>query len=163
MGRLFQASRDLPLGATDFKLPEHSRNVNKIELLHEYVDVAVCGSHMNKLPLNKQLLDVGATLVKEVKTTPEYSLFDISSSSLKRPGMVRNPSNGASIDVEVWRIPRERAGDFLDNVKAPLTLGNVQLEDGTSVKGFLCESYALSSATDISSFGGWRNYLKSQN
>jgi allophanate hydrolase len=37
----------------------------------------------------------------------------------------------------------------------------VTLEDGTSVQGFLCESYATEGARDITDFGGWRAYLKS--
>jgi allophanate hydrolase len=35
----------------------------------------------------------------------------------------------------------------------------VTLEDGEVVKGFLCESYAVEGARDISSFGGWRAFL----
>ena len=37
----------------------------------------------------------------------------------------------------------------------------LELDDGTRVLGFLCESYALEGARDISGFGGWRNYLAS--
>jgi allophanate hydrolase len=33
------------------------------------------------------------------------------------------------------------------------------LDDGSSVKGFLCEAHALSGAEDITEFGGWRRYL----
>jgi allophanate hydrolase len=36
----------------------------------------------------------------------------------------------------------------------------VELENGNQVKGFLCEPFALNGARDISSFGGWRPYLK---
>jgi allophanate hydrolase len=163
VGRFFQSARNLPLGATDFKLPEKSQNVASIELLHEYIDLAVCGAHMKDLPLNKQLLQLGGTLVKATKTTPDYRLYDISSKDLKRPGMIRTTNgNGASIDVEVWRIPRLRASDFLEKVKAPLTLGTVQLKDGSAVKGFLCENYVTSESNDISSFGGWREYIKSK-
>jgi allophanate hydrolase len=163
VGRFFQSQRNLSLGATEHKLPEKSQNIAKIELLHEYIDLAVCGAHMKDLPLNKQLLQLGGSLVKALKTTPEYNLYDISSPDLKRPGMVRAAKGkGSAIEVEVWRIPRLRASDFLEKVKAPLTLGTVELEDGTSVKGFLCESYITSPENDITSFGGWRSYIKSK-
>ena len=35
------------------------------------------------------------------------------------------------------------------------------VEDGTSVSGFLCEAHATTGARDISTLGGWRNYLAS--
>jgi allophanate hydrolase len=162
VGRWFQSARNLPLGATEFTLPAKSQNVKALELLHEYIDLAVCGAHMEGLPLNKQLLELGGTLVKATQTIPEYNLFDISSPGLQRPGMIRTADSGASIDVEVWRIPRLRASDFLEKVKAPLVLGTVQLTDGTAVKGFLCENYVAGKAKDITSFGGWRSYLKSK-
>ena len=44
---------------------------------------------------------------------------------------------------------------------APLGIGTLQLEDGTSVQGFLCEPLALEGATNISHFGGWRAYIAS--
>jgi allophanate hydrolase len=43
-----------------------------------------------------------------------------------------------------------------------MTIGMVELEDGTHVKGFACEPHALEGARDISSFGGWRAYLQAQ-
>jgi allophanate hydrolase len=41
-----------------------------------------------------------------------------------------------------------------------MVIGTLELPDGESVKGFLCESYAVAGATDISKFGGWRAYLQ---
>ena len=34
--------------------------------------------------------------------------------------------------------------------------------DWRSVKGFICEPWALSDARDITSFGGWRAFIASQ-
>ncbi len=42
-----------------------------------------------------------------------------------------------------------------------MTLGSIQLSDGTSVPGFLCEPAALENAQDITTYGGWRSYLRS--
>ena len=48
-------------------------------------------------------------------------------------------------------------------VPAPLGIGNLKLKDGTWVKGFICEAYAIQDATDISHFEGWRAYIQSLN
>jgi hypothetical protein len=46
--------------------------------LVQEVEVAVCGAHMSGLPLNKQLLDLGAQLVSRTMTSADYKLYDIS-------------------------------------------------------------------------------------
>lgn len=56
-------------------------------------------------------------------------------------------------------MPLEEFGLFVSQVPAPLGIGSVLLEDGETVKGFLCEGYAIDEARDISSFGGWREFL----
>jgi len=45
----------------------------------------------------------------------------------------------------------------------PLGIGNVTLDSGEMAKCFICEPYALAAATEITRFGGWRNYLSSLN
>jgi allophanate hydrolase len=69
---------------------------------------------------------------------------------------------GHSIDVEVWRMPPAGFGKFVDLIPSPLGIGTVQLEDGTSAKGFLVEPIGLEGATDISDLGGWRAYLSAK-
>jgi hypothetical protein len=44
-------------------------------------------------------------------------------------------------------------------VPPPLAIGTVTLADGREVKGFVCEPWALEGARDISSSGGWRNFV----
>ena len=58
-------------------------------------------------------------------------------------------------------MDRARFGDFYARVPAPLCFGTIELEDGTGVSGFLCEAHATAGARDISTLGGWRNYLAS--
>jgi allophanate hydrolase len=53
-------------------------------------------------------------------------------------------------------------GAFVAEVPPPLAIGTLTLADGRSVKGFLCESWAVAGAHDISAFGGWRNFLAAQ-
>jgi allophanate hydrolase len=43
-----------------------------------------------------------------------------------------------------------------------LGLGSVELEDGSVVTGFICETYGTANALDISEHGGWRAYLAAQ-
>jgi allophanate hydrolase len=38
----------------------------------------------------------------------------------------------------------------------------LQLEDGRSVKGFICEPQGLEGGRDITEFGGWRAFLAAQ-
>ena len=73
--------------------------------------------------------------------------------------MVR-AKNGKKIPLQVWALPTECFGAFLDNIPQPLVIGTVNFEDGSKVKGFLCEPAGLAGAKDITSFGGWRNYLE---
>ncbi|MEA2300197.1 MAG: hypothetical protein QOE44_732, partial [Solirubrobacteraceae bacterium] len=40
--------------------------------------------------------------------------------------------------------------------------GAVELADGSSVPGFVCDSGAAVSARDITAWGGWRAYLAAQ-
>ena len=46
-------------------------------------------------------------------------------------------------------------------IPAPLGIGTLRLADGTSVKGFLCETAAVTDARDITALGGWRAYVAS--
>jgi allophanate hydrolase len=70
-----------------------------------------------------------------------------------RPGMLR-VEDGAAIEVEVWELPRACFGAFIAQVPSPLSIGMVELETGEQVHGFLCESYTLKQAKDISHLGG---------
>ncbi|MDQ1430453.1 MAG: allophanate hydrolase [Actinomycetota bacterium] len=119
--------------------------------------LAVVGAHLSGEPLNHQLLELGARLVTATTTAPEYRLFDLGTTPA-RPGMVRQLSTGAAIALEVWEFDAESLGTFLPRVPAPLAIGSVELADGSTVLGFLCESYALDGARDITEYGGWRAY-----
>ena len=58
--------------------------------------------------------------------------------------------------MEVYALSPKDFGTFVAEVPAPMGIGTVELADGSSVKGFLCETYALKGAEDITAFGGWR-------
>jgi allophanate hydrolase len=63
------------------------------------------------------------------------------------------------VAVEIWELPPVTFAEFVAAVPAPMAIGQVLLEDGASVPGFLCEPVALHEAPDITLHGGWRNYL----
>ena len=122
------------------------------------VDVAVVGAHLSGMARNPELRDLGARLVQTTHTAPAYRLYDLGDGT-GRPGMVRDVDAGTRIEVEVWRLGAAGFGRLVASVAAPLAIGSVQLADGASVKGFLCEGHAVAEAEEITRFGGWRSFL----
>lgn len=145
------------LGATAHELPPWPREAKPAAT---EVRLAVCGAHLSGLPLNPQLTERGARLLRRCRTAPRYRLYALEAFDPPRPGLVRSEP-GYAIEVEVWQVPVERFGGFVDAIPAPLAIGTVELEDGERVRGFLCEQYATATARDISTLGGWRAYLAS--
>jgi allophanate hydrolase len=125
------------------------------------VAVAVVGAHLSGQPLNWQLIERGARLMKTCRTAAAYRLYALDGTVPAKPGLVRDFGfSGEGIEVEVWAVPENRFGGFVAAVPPPLGIGSATLDDGDVVKCFICEGYALEKATEITSFGGWRNYLR---
>jgi allophanate hydrolase len=114
---------------------------------------------MEGLPLNHQLRERGAYFMRAARTAPKYRLFALGGGPPQRPGLIRMLTEGAAIEVEIWAIPPGQLGSFMAGIPAPLGLGTVELHDGTTCVGFICEGYAAQTAADISAYGGWRGYL----
>ena len=127
------------------------------------VRVAVVGAHLAGLPLNHQLTERGARLVRATRTAPVYRLFSLTDSTPRKPGLVQvgDHAHGACVELEVWEMSAREFGSFVADIPPPLGIGTVQTEDGEQVKGFLCEQYATVGRPDITAFGGWRNFLRS--
>ena len=125
------------------------------------LNIAVVGAHLSGLPLNWQLTQRHGQLVRTAHTSADYQLFALPNTTPPKPGLRRVPLDGKAIAMEIWSLPAEHIGSFLALIPAPLSLGTIELDDGSACHGFLCEAYALDSASDISHFGGWRNYLSS--
>lgn len=150
------------VGATGNLLAQCDRSPPAVNPL-EYIDLAVCGAHMQGLPLNHQLTSLGAQFRLSTTSAPIYRLYALPGGPPARPGMVRASSaadGGVAIALEVWRIPVSNYGHFVAGIPAPLGIGRVQLADGSIVQGFVCESAGTVGATDISALGGWRAFLK---
>ena len=126
------------------------------------VQVAVVGAHLSGEPLNYQLTERGARLLKTCRTATDYRLYALTGTVPAKPGLVRDPGlRGPGIELEIWAVPEDRFGDFVATISAPLGIGTVRLDDGDEAKCFVCEPFALAGATEITHFGGWRAYRTS--
>jgi len=126
------------------------------------VEVAVVGAHLSGEPLNYQLIERGARLIKTCRTATDYRLYALAGTVPAKPGLVRDPSfRGPGIELEIWAMREDRFGDFVAAIPAPLGIGTVTIDDGDEVKCFVCEPHAMAGATEITHFGGWRAYRAS--
>jgi allophanate hydrolase len=124
--------------------------------------LAVAGAHLRGQPLNHQLTERGARFVRSCRSARDYRLFALAGGVPAKPGLLRDPGfAGSGIDLELWAVPEHQFGGFVAGVPAPMTIGSVTLDDGNSVKCFLCESAAVSASVEITEFGGWIQYLRS--
>jgi allophanate hydrolase len=152
---LLSIARRLNIGAV-------TEGRDKLVADSRYFDLLVCGAHMEGLPLNPQLRERGGYLLEVVKTAPTYRLFALPGGGVKRPALVGDLEIGSSIGAELWRLPIDSVGSFLQGIPAPLGLGTVTLIDGREVKGFIAAAGCVDSgAQDVSRFGDWRAYLAS--
>ncbi len=124
-----------------------------------YVPLAVCGAHLTGQPLNHQLTSAGAFLIEACQTSPNYKLYALAGTVPPKPGLEFTLSGGAAIDIEVWAVPASTFGNFVAAVPPPLAIGTCTLASGRKVKSFVCEPWVLEDATEITSLGGWRQYL----
>jgi allophanate hydrolase len=160
LGRVFHAKSGLPLGAKKIAqsaLPElRAGQAGRIE-------IAVIGAHLSGMALNHELTSLGGSFVEALKTAPDYRLFALGGEGPARPGMLRVAKDtGTAIEAEIWSLAPDAFGKFVAAVPAPLSIGTVHFEGGRSTKGFLVEAEAVRDAREISSFGGWRNYIASE-
>lgn len=159
IGRVIEGGSGLPLGATGQPRPT-PRALPSGEP-PGMIPIAVVGAHLSGLPLNRELLDRGGVFVATVRTSRSYRLHALPGGPPSRPGLIRvGEGAGYAIEGEVWALPPEGFGSFVASIPAPLGVGTLQLEDGSTVKGFVCERAGLEGARDISAAGGWRAYLQ---
>lgn len=161
LGQRYHHATGLTQGATGRPLPE-PQPIAGLTQAAPRVRVAVVGAHLSGMPLNGQLTERGATLVSRTHTAPVYRLYALPNTTPPKPGLLRvAPGEGGRIEIEVWEMPLSEYGSFVALVPAPLSIGSLQVADGSSVQGFLCEPLALQGAADITHLGGWRAYLAS--
>lgn len=155
IGNLIQRTCSLSVGAGNLPMPAlNDKPVGRTD----WIELVVCGAHMQGMPLNSQLTDRGATFIEATQTAAEYTLYALDDGEIKRPALVRSGQGGAAIEVEVWRLPIPELGSFLVGIAAPLGLGKVTLTDGRVVCGFIAEACAVQEKNNITHLGGWRRY-----
>jgi allophanate hydrolase len=123
------------------------------------IQVAVVGAHLTGQPLNSQLTERNARFVRTTRTSAGYRLYALANTAPAKPGLVFDKEGDGDIEVEIWELSEAAFGSFVALIPGPLGIGTLHLADGTSVKGFLCEGFAVHGATDITKFGGWRAWL----
>jgi len=129
---------------------------------NEGILLAVVGAHLRGQPLNAQLTSRRARFVRQTRTAPQYQLYALANTQPPKPGLRRVAEPMAhGIEVEVWALAEAAFGSFVAEIPAPLGIGTLELEDGSLVKGFLCEPIGLDGACDITGFGGWRAFRQS--
>lgn len=126
------------------------------ETSSETVLLAVNGTLMRGLKLNPNLVDAGATFLREATTEPVYRLWSIAD---EHPAMVRvTDGSGVAVAVEVWSVPRAGLAGILLGEPAGLSIGKVTLDDGSVVLGVIGEPALVENQPEITTFGGWRPY-----
>ncbi len=150
-----QQNSNLKLGATEFARSETIK-ATKFDSL----PIAVCGAHMSGLPLNHQLTELGATFDRTASTSDRYRLFALPGTVPAKPGMIRADSSGAAIELEIWDLPKSQWATFISQIPSPLGIANIELADGSYVKGFSCEAWATEGAEEVTKLGSWRKHLQ---
>jgi allophanate hydrolase len=155
----------LSMGASGFDWQPDNTSLppSGISVGNDLLSLLVCGAHLTGMPLNHQLLELDAQLLKTTTTSASYRMYCLPGGPPFRPGLVKDIENGSPIDVEIWSLPVNNLGRFLQVIPSPLGLGKVELNDGSEVIGFICEAYALNEAEDITHYNGWKQYQESKN
>ncbi|MET3380040.1 allophanate hydrolase [Variovorax paradoxus] len=164
LGQRYHHATGLAQGATGVPLPEPRAIPGLAAPDAGTLPIAVVGAHLSGMPLNSQLTERGATLLRATTTSPFYRLYALPGTVPPKPGLQRvvEGNEGAAIALEVWAVPLAQVGSFLALIPPPLGLGSVELADGSWVKGFICEGHALAGAQDVTLHGGWRAYVASR-
>ena len=118
--------------------------------------LAVNGTLMRGLELNANLVEAGATFVRDARTAPVYRLWSIDD---RHPAMIRVVNGGAAIALEVWSVPPEGLASILLKEPPGLCIGKIRLEDGTETLGVLGEPALCEGQREITRHGGWRAYV----
>jgi allophanate hydrolase len=161
LGQRYHHATGLTQGATGVPLPEPQPIAGLSR--PPSVRVAVVGAHLSGMPLNGQLTERGACLVGAAETAPHYRLYALPGTTPPKPGLLGvPPGQGARIALELWDMPLSEYGSFVALIPAPLGIGTLELSDGATVQGFVCDARASQGAEDISHLGGWRAYLASR-
>jgi quercetin dioxygenase-like cupin family protein len=131
-------------------------SVAPVELDLSRLLLAVNGTLMRGLALNSNLLEVGATFLRETSTERCYRLWSIND---RHPAMIRIETGGVAVAVELWQVSPRGLASVLLKEPPGLTVGKIKLADGSEALGVLGEPVLCQGQREITQFGGWRSYL----
>ena len=155
LAQRFHQLTGLKLGALDETLPPPE----PVAFANDSVRVAVVGAHLVRAaaqpPAHRARRPAGESGAHQ----RAYRLYALPGTTPPKPGMVRDAEHGSAIELEVWRLPVSEYGSFVAGIASPLGIGQVELENGEWVQGFVCEGWAVQGAEEISQLGGWRAFL----
>jgi carbamate kinase len=122
--------------------------------------LAVNGTLMRGLKLSPNMAAAGATFVREADTEPVYRIWTVNDD---HPAMMRvTDGSGVAVAVEVWSVPAAGLAGILLNEPPGLSIGKVNLADGSTVLGVLGEPALVEGQREISQHGGWRAYTAAE-
>jgi carbamate kinase len=122
--------------------------------------LAINGTLMRGLTLNRNMVAAGATFVRQTTTEAGYRLWSIDDD---HPAMLRTANgSGVAVEVEVWSVPAAGLSGILLSEPPGLTMGKVRLADGSLVLGILGEAAVVAGQLEITAYGGWRAYAQSK-
>ncbi|MEQ1653302.1 MAG: allophanate hydrolase, partial [Hyphomicrobium sp.] len=128
--RLHRALDDAKLGATSTPLAATPPLVAQ-HPAPGLIQVAVVGAHLQGQPLNSQLTERNARLVRVSRTGTGYSFYALANTSPAKPGLIFDGNGAGDIEVEIWEMDEKSFGSFVALIPAPLGIGTVKLTDGS--------------------------------
>jgi carbamate kinase len=122
--------------------------------------LAVNGTLMRGLKLSPNMAAAGASFVREAATEPVYRIWTVNDD---HPAMIRvTDGTGVAVAVEVWSVPAAGLAGILLNEPPGLSIGKVNLADGSTVLGVIGEPALVEGQREISQHGGWRAYTAAE-
>ena len=102
----------------------------------------------------------GASLVGRAGTEPVYRIWTVNDD---HPAMIRvTDGSGVAVAVEVWSVPAAGLAGILLNEPPGLSIGKVNLADGSTVLGVIGQRALVEGQREISQHGGWRAYTAAE-
>jgi hypothetical protein len=123
------------------------------------VILAVNGGLMRGMKDCDRMVAAGGEFVREAVTAPVFRLWSVEDD---HPAMIRVNQGGAAVPVELWSLAPEGLVAILRTEPFGLTLGRYPLDDGTLVLGVLGEPAYVEGQREITTYGGWRAYVRAE-
>ncbi|OLT44845.1 hypothetical protein BJF85_19355 [Saccharomonospora sp. CUA-673] len=123
------------------------------------VELVVFGAYLRGQPLNDRLTAIGGRFAGFAETEGRYRMVVLPGEP-PQPGVLRTADGGGTVTGERWIVSEAGLGRFLAGLPEPMTLGGIDLAEGRTATGLLCDPVAAGDATDITDYGCWRAYLR---